>query len=73
MVFLAAVAAVIAPSPPSGQPVSATAQATATIRVISAVRIRLNGERNPGLPQPRIAILRLNDGSTESAKLIEFQ
>jgi hypothetical protein len=73
MLFLAAAAALLAPPPPTGgHPVSATAQATATIRVISAVRVKL-GEANPDLPQPRIAVLRSRDGSTESVKLIEFQ
>jgi hypothetical protein len=37
------------------------------------VRIRLDGEPNPGLPQPRTTMLRSDDGSTQSAKLIEFQ
>jgi hypothetical protein len=73
MVLLAAAAAVLASPPPGGHPVSATVQATATIRIVSAVQIKFDAETNPGAPPARNAVLRSSDGSTRSAKLIEFQ
>jgi hypothetical protein len=69
--FLLAAAIAIA-STPSAAP-SATVQATATIRVMTAVRLKLDAAVNPGAPNARDAVLRLSDGSTHSAKLIEFQ
>jgi hypothetical protein len=69
--FLLAAAIAIA-STPSAAP-SATVQATATIRVMTAVRLKLDAAVNPGAPNARDAVLRLSDGSTQSAKLIEFQ
>ena len=68
-----AAAAVLASLPPPAHPVSATAQATATIRVVSAVRLKLDGSENPGLPPVRSTALRLADGTSRPAKLIEFQ
>jgi hypothetical protein len=70
--FLIAAAALATATAPSQAP-SATAQATATIRVVSGVRLKLDGSANPGAPSVRDAVLRLADGSTQSAKLIEFQ
>jgi len=69
--FLLAAAIAIA-STPSAAP-SATVQATATIRVITAARLKLDAAVNPGAPNARDAVLRLSDGTTRSAKLIEFQ
>jgi hypothetical protein len=71
MILLAA-ALVATASPPPAAP-SATAQATATIRIVAAVRLKLDAAVNPGAPPARNAVLRLSDGSTQSAKLIEFQ
>jgi hypothetical protein len=73
MVFLAAAAlAATPPSPP--RPVAAVAQATATIRVISAVRLKLDGAApNPDAPAPRQSVVKTSDGSVQAAKLIEFQ
>jgi hypothetical protein len=48
-------------------------QATATIRVIAAVRLKLDAPVNPGAPNARNAVLRLGDGTAKPAKLIEFQ
>src|SRR5436305_1330528 len=70
MFLLAAVIAIA--STPSAAP-SATVQATATIRVMTAVRLKLDAAVNPGAPSARDAVLRLSDGTTQSAKLIEFQ
>lgn len=71
MVLLAAAA--LAATPPQPHPVSAVAQATATIRVISAVQLKLDGTSNPGAPPPRDSVVKAADGSVQRAKLIEFQ
>jgi len=73
MIVLAAAAVALATTQPSSHPVSATAQATATIRVITAVRLKLDGTDNPGAPPVRNAVLRSSDGSIHAARLIEFQ
>lgn len=73
MIILAATAVALATPQPPRPTVSATAQATATIRVITAVRLTLDGTDNPGAPRVRNAVLRSGDGSTQAAKLIEFQ
>jgi hypothetical protein len=70
MVILAAAALATFPSPPRA---SAVAQATATIRVISAVRLKLDGSTNDGVPPARDSLIKTSDGSTQPAKLIEFQ
>ncbi len=70
MILLAAAALVTAPTP-SAAP--ATVQARATIRVVQGVRLKLDAATNPGAPTARDAVLRLSDGTTQLAKLIEFQ
>ena len=70
MMLLAAALATAAPPPP---PTAAVAQATATIRVIAAVRLKLDSPENAGAPHARDALVRAPDGSTHPAKLIEFQ
>jgi hypothetical protein len=71
--ILFAAAAVLASPTPTAHPVSATAQATATIRVVTAVRLKLDGSDNPGAPATRGTVLRFSDGTTLDAKLIEFE
>jgi hypothetical protein len=73
MLLLVTAAAALASSQPVTHGLSATAQATATIRVMTAVRISFDAETNPGAPPARDAVLRSSDGSTQEAKLIEFQ
>ena len=51
----------------------AVAQATATIRIVSAVTLKLDGSENAGLPPPRESQVKAPDGSSQPAKLIEFQ
>ena len=65
-------AAILAADPPP-RPASAVAQATATIRVIRAVPLKLDGSTNVDAPAPRAAMLISADGSRRSVKLIEFQ
>jgi hypothetical protein len=70
--FLLAAAALVAAQTPPPAP-SATAQATATIRIVAAVRLKFGAAVNPGAPPARDALLRLGDGTAQPAKLIEFQ
>lgn len=73
MVLLAAAAAAAATQTLTFHPVAASVQATATIRVVQGVALKLDGSINANAPTPRSTVLRLSDGSTQSAKLIEFQ
>lgn len=70
MLLLAA--AIIAVEPPP-RPASAAAQATATIRVIRAVTLKLDGSGNDAAPRARAAFVKSPDGSRQPVKLIEFQ
>jgi hypothetical protein len=60
-------------TPPHPRPVAATVQATATIRIVTAVRLKLDSSTNEDAPPLRDTQVRLSDGSFEPAKLIEFQ
>jgi hypothetical protein len=71
MVLLAAAA--LAATPPQPRPAAAVAQATATIRIVAAVTLKLDGSVHTGAPRPRECIVRMADGTTQRAKLIEFQ
>lgn len=73
MVILLAAAAALANLPPSDHRASATVQATATIRVVTGVQLKLDGSANPGAPPVRDSVLRSADGTTQAAKLIDFQ
>lgn len=73
MVMVLLAAAALAATPPVPHPVSAVVQATVSIRVLSGVQLRLDGTRNPGAPLPRESMVKAADGSTQRAKLIEFQ
>jgi hypothetical protein len=53
--------------------VTATVQATATIRVIRAVRLKLDGSANDDAPPPRVTIIAAADGTQSAAKVIDFQ
>ena len=70
MLILAAAALATVQAPPK---MAATAQATATIRVVRAVRLKLDGSRNPDAPPARAARIKAADGTHQPAKLIEFQ
>jgi hypothetical protein len=73
MFLLAAAALTTQPAPPQSRPVSAVVQATATIRVINAVELKLDGRANPDAPPARDSVIKAADGSSQPAKLIEFQ
>jgi len=70
MVLIAA--ATLVAATPQARPF-AVAQATATIRVVSAVRLKLDAPTNADAPRSRDSLVRTIDGSTQPAKLIEFQ
>jgi hypothetical protein len=69
LMFAAAALATTLPEPRG----SAVAQATATIRVVTGVRLKLDGSPNPNAPAARDSIVRAPDGTSQAAKLIEFQ
>lgn len=71
MILLAA--AVLAVTPPPTPRFTASLQATATIRIVSAVRVKLGEANNPGAPAARESEITLADGTRQAAKLIEFQ
>lgn len=73
--ILLATATLATTSPPVSQPSrsAVTASATATIRVVSGVTLKLGEENNPGAPPTQDAVVRSADGTTIPAKLIEFQ
>jgi hypothetical protein len=73
MVLLASAAVALSTPPSAGHPVSATVQATATIRILSGVSLKLDARVNPGAPPPRDTVIHIADGSVIPAKLIEFQ
>lgn len=70
MVLLAAAA--LATMPPAPRP-SAAVQATVTIRVISGVRLKLDGTTNADTPIARDTVVRSADGTHQPIKVIEFQ
>lgn len=70
MMLLAAVAAIAQPGP---QAPLALAQATASIRVVAAVRLKLDAYENTGAPRAHQVLIKNADGSSQAARLIEFQ
>jgi len=72
VVLVAAAVASAAPQAPPGVPVGASAQARATIRIISGVRLHFGDEHAPEGLLPRDTIIR-SAGVDQPAKLIEFQ
>ncbi|HET7606239.1 MAG TPA: hypothetical protein VFK28_09240 [Sphingomicrobium sp.] len=72
MLLIAAAAAVAAPQPPSSRPAPAVAQATATVRIVSGVRLKLDSPTNPGAPPAHDSKVMTEQGK-RPARLIEFQ
>jgi hypothetical protein len=70
MSMLLLAAAIANAVPP--RPEQVVVQATATIRVVAAVRLKLDASENPGAPPPRDSLVKDPDGTTQPAKLIEF-
>lgn len=65
-------AAALATTPREPRP-AAVAEASVTIRVVSGVKLKLDGSSNPGAPAARASIIKAQDGTNYPAKLIEFQ
>jgi hypothetical protein len=74
MLLLAAAAlAVLPPQNASPAPTSAVVQARATVRIVSAARLRWGQERQPGdVPAARTTTIQTVNGP-QPAKLIEFE
>lgn len=70
MVILAA-AALAAELPPSRT--MATAQATATVRVLRAAVLKLDGSPNAGAPPARDSVIAAADGTRQRVKVIDFE
>jgi hypothetical protein len=73
MLFLAAAALATPSAMPATPRFSTVAQATATIRVVTGVRLKLDGSVNPDAPAARDSAIKSADGPSQPAKLIEFQ
>ena len=71
MVLLLAAAAASA-TPQRTQPPAAVIQATATVRIISAVRVTLDSTTNPEAPPAHDSKVSA-DGKVQPARLIEFE
>jgi len=72
VLLVAAAVASAAPQAPPVAPVGASAQARATIRIISGVQLHFGDERATEGLLPRATIIR-SAGVDQPAKLIEFQ
>jgi hypothetical protein len=70
MFLLAAALASAAPPAPARTP--ALAQARATVRIISGVRLKLDGSPNRDVPASHEAVVH-TDGKPHGARLIEFE
>jgi hypothetical protein len=73
MLSLIAAAALATTTPSGPGPFTAVAQARATIRIVTAVRLKLDGSPNADAPPARESWIKTADGSALRAKLIEFQ
>jgi hypothetical protein len=72
MLWLAAAAALAASTPARTAPPPVVAQASATVRVISGVRLKLDSTTNSGAPPAHDGTVTTN-GTQQPARLIEFQ
>jgi hypothetical protein len=68
----AAALAAAAPAEAGSQPARPTAQARATVRVLSGVRVRFEDAEQAGTPPLRNATVH-GDGTPQPAKLVEFE
>jgi hypothetical protein len=73
MLALAVLAAAASAPQLSTAPTGPVVQAMATVRIISGVQLRLDGQANGvEIPAPRNAVIQAN-GTDQPARLIEFQ
>ena len=74
MMFTLAAAAALAAAPsPDRRPGPVVAQASATVRIISGVALKLDSPTNRGAPPAHDAKITTKDGETRPARLIEFE
>lgn len=73
MFLLAAVAVAATPSIGSAPAPRAVVQATATVRIISGVRLRLDSAVNANAPMAHDSVVTTTDGVQHNARLIEFE
>ena len=73
MLWLAVLATLAsAPQNATPQPTRAIVQATATVRIISGTRIRLDGQASADAPAPTDGVVHTK-GLAQTARLVEFQ
>lgn len=71
MLWIAA-AALAASTPPIADRMHVQVQARATVRIVSAARIRFHGKRDRDVPPIRHAVIHM-DGRRHPAELVEFE
>ena len=72
MIWLAAAAAIAASPPATNMPRAVVAQAHATVRIISGVRLKLDSTNNADAPAAHNGRVTTN-GAQQPARLIEFE
>jgi hypothetical protein len=72
MLWLVATALIASTPQNAPSPTRASAQATAMVRVVTGVRLRLDGGPNADAPPPRESVVH-TEGAPRPARLIEFQ
>ncbi|HEX5258294.1 MAG TPA: hypothetical protein VFW35_05880 [Sphingomicrobium sp.] len=72
MMLWLAVAALAASAPQSSGPAPVVVQATATVRILSGVRLKLDSPTNTDAPRAHETVVK-TDGTQQPARLIEFQ
>lgn len=72
MLWLAAAAIAASTSAPPSGPAPVSVEATATVRIVSGVRLRLDSMTNVGAPQSHQAVV-IIEGNPRIARLIEFE
>ena len=74
LLLLASAFLAIAPHGTASSPARPQVQATATVRIVSGIQLRMDGRANPTAPQPRPAMIELERGTAKvAARLIEFE
>lgn len=73
MFLLAAAIAASAPAASAPPAPAVQVQATATVRILSGVRLKLDSATNTDAPPAHDAVVMTKDGTTQPARLIEFQ
>jgi len=74
MMFTLAAAAALATAPTSDRrPATVVVEATATVRIVAGVPLKLDSPTNPGAPPAHDAKVTTKDGETRPARLIEFE